>query len=1005
MTDHLARALHLFDDYVDLPAPERQRRLAALAASDPPLHAALRALLDAESEDAGVLDRSPAQIVAERQSPPANAAAAADAGAADHDRDDDGDDDEPADLRVGALLGAWRIDRILGRGGMGTVYEAHRDDGHYQQRVALKCIRSGLESPELAAAFREERNLLARLDHPGIAGVVDGGIDEQGRPWFALRRVEGEPIDQWCDRRALGVGARVDLLLQACEALAYAHAQGVLHRDIKPSNLLVTAQGRVQLLDFGISTRFGGGEDARAHLAISPDYAAPEARQHGTQGPATDLYMLGVLSYRLLCGQWPTRLHSLRELVPLAAAGAPEPMDRLLDSADEAIARRRGLDDIAALQRALAGDLAAVALKAVASKPHERYPSVAEFARDLRAWRTHRPVSARHGGWRETARLWRRRNPTAPALFAALALVVASGTAAIVWQHQRALRETRASHSVGRLFASTLGSATQSGLGSAPFSSRALLERTERELRAMKLDDQPSVQARSLAMLARSYALLGDYARAESLAGEAQRTLGEEPDRDGLVAATRLAMLNIRARYADAERLARERIAELDGRDDRAARSQRIGYGTELVRALWGEGRTQAAVAACTDLIAQAESLGRGHREALAQLLILRSEMLRRLWRAGAAETDARRAIALARPLDPVLADDALERYMRAVQLRGGGEAPALAAELVRRRIASLGPNHPKTAYAMIRADVFHAPDQPTYDIGKALASIRAAYGSGHPEYATALSTAAASIALDPADRRAKTRAAAALLERTVPPNSDPRLSANFNLALDLIYSPGADPARDRAEGLDLLRRTIEAKRRAGLPTILENYLLVESLADYGDDASLPELQARLDDYRAQLATVFPPDNYRFAHVRYRQAHLLYLLGRRDQADREFAALLASERDFIAADGRGEGPLLDQHGRSPDLVRALVYRGLFALEQCRDSEGRDLLARAVRLAEAARGGDAELTRRVRALYEGLRAGRVAAAATPTLLREAERARLERSLRACAAPTR
>ncbi|WP_206410287.1 serine/threonine-protein kinase, partial [Lysobacter enzymogenes] len=396
MSDDLARALRLFDDYVDLPAPERERRLAALAASDPPLHAALRALLDAESEDAGVLDRSPAQIVAERQPPPANAGADADRDDRDRDEDEDEDDDS-ADLRVGALLGPWRIDRILGRGGMGTVYEAHRDDGQYQQRVALKCIRSGLESPELAAAFREERNLLARLDHPGIAGVVDGGIDEQGRPWFALRRVEGEPIDQWCDRRALGVGARVDLLLQACEALAYAHAQGVLHRDIKPSNLLVTAQGRVQLLDFGISTRFGGGEDARAHLAISPDYAAPEARQHGTQGPATDLYMLGVLSYRLLCGQWPTRLHSLRELVPLAAAGAPEPMDRLLEDADDAVARRRGLDDVAALQRALAGDLAAVALKAVASKPQDRYPSVAEFARDLRAWRSHRPVGARRG--------------------------------------------------------------------------------------------------------------------------------------------------------------------------------------------------------------------------------------------------------------------------------------------------------------------------------------------------------------------------------------------------------------------------------------------------------------------------------------------------------------------------------------------------------------------------------------------------------------------------------
>lgn len=996
MSDDLTRALALFDDYADLPAAERERRLAALGARDPALQAALRALLESDDDDAGVLDRSPAQIVAAHQPPPATSPAATDAGEGD---------DESAEHRIGELLGVWRIDRIIGRGGMGTVYEAHRADGQYQQRVALKCIRSGLESPDLVAAFREERNLLARLEHPGIAGVVDGGIDPQGRPWFALRRVEGEPIDVWCDRGRLGPRARVDLLLQACDALAYAHAQGVLHRDIKPSNLLVTADGRVQLLDFGISTRFGGDDGANAHLAITPDYAAPEAHQHGIQGPATDLYMLGVLTYRLLCGQWPTRLHGLRELMPFAAAGAPEPMERLLDGGDDALARRHGHDTLEALRRELAGDLSAVALKAVAAKPHERYPSIAEFARDLRAWREHRPVSVRRGGWRERMRLWRRRNPVAPAMLAALALVIVAGTAAVIWQRQRVQREIASSQAVGHLFAATLGNATQSGLGRAPFSSRALLERSERELRAMRLDDQPALQARSLATLARSHAVIGDYRRADALAAEAVRALGDEDDRDGFIAATRLSMLNTQARYAEAERLAREWIAALDGGDDANARTAAITFSAELARAQWNLGHTEQAAATLAAAISRAADARPQHTELLAELLIQRSGYLRRLWRPAEAEADAHRALQLARPLNPVLADDALERYMLAAQLSGRPQAAALAAELVRRRTASLGASHPKTAYAIVRANVFASPDQPSYDLPKALAAIEAAYGTEHPEYASALSTAASSLTHDPAEAVRKQRAALAVIQRTLPANSEARLSGTFNLAQHLIHAPpGPDPRRDRAEGLQLLRDGIEAKRRAGLPSVLENYMLVDTLSYYGDDASLPELQSRLRDYRAQLQRTLPPDDYRFRYLRFQEAKLAYLLGQRESADRAFADYLRDERGFIEAGGRGRGALYDQHERSALAREALQYRGLHALSQCRLDEGEAFLDRAAALADSARVRDERQLRAARALAAGARNRRLPAA-DAQLLREPERARIERILRGCAGPRR
>ena len=270
MNDPAARARSLFADYVELTAAERDRRLRGLAARDPAAHAGLLAMLqtDAEAEGgAGLLDRSPADLLAGKHAgspsptPPAHA----------------------ADPRLGRRLGAWRIDRAIGHGGMGTVYLAHRDDGQYRQRVALKCVRTELANASLMAAFRDERNLLARLDHPGIAALVDGGVGEDGQPWFAMRFVDGIALDAWCERRRAGVRERVDLLLQVCQALAYAHAQGIVHRDIKPSNLLVTANGRVQLVDFGISSHFAApGAAAREPIAITPEYAAPEAREAGT---------------------------------------------------------------------------------------------------------------------------------------------------------------------------------------------------------------------------------------------------------------------------------------------------------------------------------------------------------------------------------------------------------------------------------------------------------------------------------------------------------------------------------------------------------------------------------------------------------------------------------------------------------------------------------------------------------------------------------------------------
>lgn len=206
MTPARLRALSLFDDYVALGAAQRVLAMEELEAEDPEAHRMLAAMLEVDAT-AHPLDQFPQELYG-------------------HVAQDAGIEQDP---RIGARLGPWRVTRVISVGGMGTVYGAMRDDGQYQQQVALKCIRQELTNPRLIDAFRNERSTLAQLDHPGIAPLLDGGIDPHGHPWFAMRLVEGEPIHLWCDKRRASLRTRVELLARACDALAYAHGRMVLH--------------------------------------------------------------------------------------------------------------------------------------------------------------------------------------------------------------------------------------------------------------------------------------------------------------------------------------------------------------------------------------------------------------------------------------------------------------------------------------------------------------------------------------------------------------------------------------------------------------------------------------------------------------------------------------------------------------------------------------------------------------------------------------------------------
>ncbi len=287
----------------------------------------------------------------------------------------------------GRRIGPYRVVREIGRGGMGVVYEARREGEDFGQRVAIKVLTSAWAAPTLADRFRFERRVLAGLDHPGIARFIDGGTTDEGVPYFVLEYVEGQPIDTWCTGQALDVGARVALVLAVCEAVAHAHQQLVVHRDLKPANILVAADGRPKLLDFGIATLVSPDEGASAgltrtgHLSFTPEYASPEQVRGERVTTATDVYSLGVLLYVLLTRQPPYEL----------ARHAPLEAMRAICEVDPPPPSRVASPPVASVLR---GELDSVVLKALRKDPRDRYPTVAALAGDLEAWRDGRPVSA-----------------------------------------------------------------------------------------------------------------------------------------------------------------------------------------------------------------------------------------------------------------------------------------------------------------------------------------------------------------------------------------------------------------------------------------------------------------------------------------------------------------------------------------------------------------------------------------------------------------------------------
>jgi serine/threonine-protein kinase len=356
---------------------------------------------------------------------------------------DDADSGESGQF-VGSRVGPWKLERELGRGGMGAVYLGQRVDGDFRQCAAVKLVRSSWEAGELQRRFRSERRILAGLDHPNIARLVDGGETADGKPYLAMEYVDGQPLCAHCDAQRLPVAERLRLFLAVCAAVAHAHRSLVVHRDLKPSNVLVSGDGEVKLLDFGIARLLENDAPATgsAMRLFTPEYAAPEQVRGDPLTTSVDVYALGVMLFELLTGRRPYRLAAATPMaIERAILGeeAQRPSQAAVsgDALSSPLAHARASEPHQ-LGASLRGDLDAIVLKALRKEPQQRYASVEALANDVRRYLQRQPVTARRGNWRYRGVRFLQRHWLAVALGSIAFAGILAGLAVALWQAERA---------------------------------------------------------------------------------------------------------------------------------------------------------------------------------------------------------------------------------------------------------------------------------------------------------------------------------------------------------------------------------------------------------------------------------------------------------------------------------------------------------------------------------------------------------------------------------------
>ena len=657
-----------------------------------------------------------------------------------------------------ARLGADRGYRVLhehARGGMGVVYLAERADGAYRQKVALKLLSAAaLLQPEASLRLKLEREILARLNHPNIARLLDGGTSSEGAPYLVMEYVEGERIDRWCERERASLERRIDLFLAVCDAVAYAHRNLVVHRDLKPGNVLVTADGVPKLLDFGIA-KLLASDDAEltgtGERLMTPRYASPEQVLGKPVTTLSDVYSLGVVLYELLA-----------EVTPYGeAASTPLTLPHAIcetDPTPPSIALAKTTERFIPARR-LRGDLDAIVLKALRKPPEQRYGSVEELAADLRAHREGRPVGARAGSRLYRVRRLARRHWKALATAAAVLVLSTGFVLRLARELDATARERDRADRVVEFLVGVFQRADPMRGGGEKVSVRQVVDqgaaRVDEELRA-----QPAIRATLLHTLGRVYDSLGEYTKAQQLLEQA-RELRRDGDpleyadtlrelaavaldrQDGPAAKKlleearaiveprvkpddlRVAMLVgelARAHGEAGDRDAEERLAK----QSLALLLHRIGA-TEVPtklppRAAQGEEYARIATAL--------------HN--LARISMMRGEL-------ETAQAQFERALAFKRqvypPNDPAIATT-LNALANVISDRGLlNESLAPQQEALAIRIAAFGPDHPIAALSYFNLAVnlkqIKRYDEALEDYGRALAIFTKAYGADHANVLT----------------------------------------------------------------------------------------------------------------------------------------------------------------------------------------------------------------------------------------------------------------------------
>lgn len=676
---------------------------------------------------------------------------------------------EPADLS-GTLIDRYRLIEEVGRGGMAVVYRAERADGEFEQQVALKLIRRGIDTDDVVRRFERERQILARIQHPNIARLLDGGTSADGRPFLVMELVDGEPIDRYCDRHNLTVARRLELFLHVADAVAHAHRKLVVHRDIKPSNILVDSNGDVKLLDFGIARVLGADTDAEQltrtrQRLLTPAFASPEQIRGDAVTTSSDVYQLGVLLYLMLTGRLPyggltpgsqALAQAILEAEPTRPSAIAGRTDGLQSAAGtttlEQLGRQRGVSP-AALKRSLAGDLDTILLTALRKEPDRRYGSVAEFRQDIRRHLSGRPVSARPDTFGYRSSKFLRRNRVA-ALVAATAFVALIGFSVaisvqarrIAAERDRANLEAATAGRVSDFLVDLFKVSDPNRARGESVTAREILDRGAEQIES-DLVDQPLVQARLMRTMGLVYQNLGLMDEARPLterALELHRQQYSEPHPELAKSLNRLAWLVEQSGdYAEAEAMFREALSILEslhpGADPEIA-STLNNLGLVLVR----EERYADAEESLLQSLAMREDLGDTSSSHLADTHSNLGLLLQRTERLDEAESAYRVSLELRRK---ELGDDhphvaiSLDNLGRVEYQRGNFEAATERFEeglAIRRK--ALGDDHHDVAASLNNLGSVQFRQQ-RYDEALAIfrevvAIDRRKLGNDHPELA-----------------------------------------------------------------------------------------------------------------------------------------------------------------------------------------------------------------------------------------------------------------------------